>query len=65
MVIEAVCRDLEVDEKELTSASKRLKVAHARAMVSCVPFSLEGREWCGFGCNRKQHSEISWTFRQR
>jgi len=35
-VIEAVCRDLEVDEKELAGESKRLKVAHGRALVSHI-----------------------------
>jgi len=46
-VIEAVCRDLEVDEKELTSSSKRLKAAHARALVSYIAvrkLSISGSE---------------------
>jgi REP element-mobilizing transposase RayT len=47
IVIKAVCRDLEVDEKELTGASKRLKVAHARALVSHIAtrgLSISGSE---------------------
>jgi putative transposase len=46
-VIEAVCRELEVDGKELTGTSKRLKVAHARAMVSHIAtrgLSISGSE---------------------
>ena len=46
-VIEAVCRDLEIDEKELTGVSKRLKVAHARALVSHIAvrgLSIPGSE---------------------
>jgi len=45
--IEAVCRDLEIDEKELTGVSKRVKVAHARALVSHIVFlglSISGSE---------------------
>jgi len=46
-VIEAVCRDLEIDEKELTGVSKRVKVAHARALVSHLAvrgLSISGSE---------------------
>jgi REP element-mobilizing transposase RayT len=35
-VIAAVCRNFSIDEKDLVSASKRLNVAHARAVVSHI-----------------------------
>jgi putative transposase len=46
-VIGAVCRDLEVDEKELASRAKRPEVAHARALVSHIAtrgLSIPGSE---------------------
>jgi len=46
-VIGAVCRDLEVDEDELTGASKRLKATNARALVSHIAvrgLSISGSE---------------------
>ncbi len=46
-VIAAVCGHFQIDEKELVSASKRIKVAHARAVVSVIAtrdLSLPGSE---------------------
>jgi putative transposase len=46
-VIAAVCRSFNLDEKELASPTKRLKIAHARALVSHIAtrdLSISGSE---------------------
>jgi len=56
-VIAAVCCDFDVDEKELASATKRIKVARARAVVSHI--ATQDLSICGSEVARRFHLDRS------